>query len=74
MNTRKEKNTYKLRPHYKDKFRPSEFRSKIEEVCSFKLDEIDSFNNSEAQNLGQEIAAEIKQELKDMGKDPNYRF
>ncbi len=74
MKTRKEKNTYKLRPSLKDKFRPSEFRSRIDEICKEKLDDLVSFDNTQTQELSQEIATEIKQELRDLGKDPNYRF
>ncbi|CAI2384489.1 unnamed protein product [Moneuplotes crassus] len=74
MKSRKEKNTYKLRPALKDKFRPSEFRPRIDEICREKLDDLVTFDNTLAQELGQEIATEIKQELKDLGKDPNYRF
>ena len=74
MKTRKEKNTYKLRPALKDKFRPTEFRSRIDEIWREKLEGLTTFDNAEAQEIGQDIATEIKQELKDLGKDPNYRY
>ena len=74
MKTRKEQNTYKLRPTLKDKFRPSEFRARIDEIWKEKLDDINSFSNDEAIELGQDIANDIKQELKALGKDPNYKF
>ena len=32
MKTRKSKNTYKLRPALKDKFRPAEFKDRINEI------------------------------------------
>ena len=70
MNARKQTNTYKLRPALKDKFRPSEFRPRIDEICKEKLDDIELFNNEECQALSQEISTDIKREL----KADNYKF
>ena len=74
MKTRKDQNTYKLRPSLKDKFRPSEFRYRIDEICKESLEDINTFNDEEAQQIGQDIASEIKQELKALNKDSNYKF
>ena len=70
MKARKQKQTFKLRPTLKEKFRPSEFRSKINEICKEKLDPVVLFSNEECILLSQEISMEIKEQL----KADNYKF
>ena len=65
--------TYQIRPQFKDKFRPSEAKEKIEAIVHEHLKD-KSRQATEYPTITKEIADQCRKALKDLGKDKRYKF
>ena len=65
--------TFQVRPAFKDKFRPSEAKAKIEEIVQNKLKD-QTYQLEHLANWTKSIADDVKQELRNLGKDKRYKF
>ena len=65
--------TYQIRPQFKDKFRPTEAKEKIEQIVHETL-KGKTKQPGEYPVLTKDIADQCRKALKDLGKDKRYKF
>lgn len=63
-----------MRPSIKEKWRPGEARPHVEKVITEKLKDIEFYDAEESKLWAKDIGRDVKDEMKNMEKDVNYKY